>query len=977
MNCPTCQTAECSCGWKPNPPAGTPPTPDPNPAPMPLSPVGGAAGPPPPEPVQSGGGAVPGVKAKTSALPASDGEKAAAAAQPHEGNKPLEPEEKRENQAKSAPAGNGNDVRPAKGKKGKDLNFPVMRSEKKKKSGFGGVVVNRSGKLEVERVDSGQAAFGDGNNLFAFNFGGDNPEGRKAEKKSYLEVINKLHLSTDSKQHKFEADEVAPHLHQLEDCRLLVVNCLDDDLANASVAALVERLDAGDLQKFYLDCDRAGVEETELRIELFTGPEDEAETPAVVYVDASGKRGTLFMESLLGVKQTAEELKQDLRANNLWLICRGDYSHARKPMTEARKSFYFPCWDIDWLHELLKRHFPEGHQALKERIEKQRAQDRWVKDDGAFWSQIRGLVENGRLEAEVKEREQDEGALKAEEDARASFVRSHFKGGDSIKDTVLYVAANFPDLNPHEFNRVVSALLEGLTTKVAVLAPKAEGDVRKAEATAEKERAQNHTGDREPEFVWEERALQQMWLDGADELLAECRLEVVTGKESGRRIDFKDPTLRQYLRDYLETEKGFYLKKQFGRIQRLGLLFDRSVNVNEGVIGVTVRMALESPETFGRDWLFDIVTALSPLLEVAAGEAEGRDDDAYRPALPADLAAAMRVVYSTVARLVRRMLEHTHLEKTINDLFARLMASSQHEAVLEIVRRLQTTQQFELRWVRQLFDQGGETIQFRTYSALYERVRQRDAGIYEVLQVLESWLPEREREPYFYSPSNQYAMRLIFEYSLLTTAEFDSKFYGSWPCRYPLLATPGLDTAEGARATNTNLSLLTNWLFHPGLSEVVTDDTDENINVSLGALLAEWAVILLGRDVAAGEGSAQGVGGVHISGQSAVNIHHSGYAAAVTHKAAGAPNGDSARDARPRPETEAVFDLLLRKVIAVTTPAQQKELIACWDDLADYFLLLVNTPGLQSGGPRRRLSRRRNWVRYLIKRFKILRRQAA
>lgn len=935
MSCPKCQPAECTCGQPPAPPpVAAPPPPDPNPPPPPGLQSGVTAPPPEPVPLVVASSPVAQTQVRLSPELEKDAE-----------NKRDDGDGKKNGQAKAAPADDGNDAHSAKGKKEKDKAklFSVKKAEKK--SSFGGVSINQSGKLQVEskfdfrRVDAEQVAVGDGNNVVAINIGGATPEGSKAVKRSYLEVVSEFHLRAESRLHKFEAAELTGHFQHLEESRLLVVNCFDEDLADASATALVERLGAArDLQKFYLDCDRNELEESELTIELFVRGDEGAKSSAVVFVDASGTKGTPFIESLLGKWQTAEGFKQKLRDGQLWLICRGNSAHLRKRVNEERQLFFFPCWEIDCFDELLKHHFSEGHQSLKARIVEQRAKGQWAKDESAFWLELTELVKGGRLKAEVEKRERNEGTGRAVADARASFVKAHFKGGESIKDTMLYVAANFPDLNPHEFNRVVSALLEGLTTKVAVPAPKVEGDAPKAEATAEKRApTQNRPGEGGPEFVWEERSLTQTWQDTADELLAECGLEVITGKEAGRRIEFRDSTLRQYLREYLETEKGFFLKKQFGRIQRLGLLFDRSVNVNEGVIDITVRMALESPETFGRDWLFDIVTVHSALLEAVSGEAEERDGTTYRPALPADLAAAMRVVYSTVARLVRRMLEHPHLEKTINDLFAQLMASAQHEAVLEIVRRLQTTQQFELRWVRQLFDQGGEIIQLRTYAALYERVRQRDAGIYEVLQSLESWLPEREREPFTYSPSNEFAMRLLFEYCLLTTAQFDSKFYGSWPCRYPLLATPGLDTAEGGRATHGNFSLLTNWLFHPGLREVVTDDSDESLNVSLGALLAEWAVILLGRDVSAGE-----------------------------------TNGDGGH---AQPAAEAAFDLLLRKVISVTTPAQQKELIACWEELADYFLELVNTPGLQSGGPRRRLSRRRNWVRHLIKRFKALRRK--
>lgn len=853
---------------------------------------------------------------------------------------------------------------PAKDKHGAQKLFEVLRGEKK--SGLGEFVYSDTGqfrkvesRLSFGSVNAGQLMTGDGGVAVAvYNQLGDPSERpgakEKTVKRSYVEVVSTLNLQSELKLPEFELEALIGHLAELREWRLLVLNCFDDALADAAVSELIGSLDPdGECRKFYLHCDRdrRNSAESDVGIELFSSREADSQTPSIVLVDASGKRGTPFLESLVGNRQTAWNLSGDLESNNLWLICRGNSAHLRRRVSEDGALFFFPCWEMDCLPELLQRHFPDRHGLLRDRIERQRREGKWPEDDGAVCSRVRGLIAGGRLDEELEGLEHAEAPARRENYARAGFIRSHFKGGDSVEDTVLYVAAYFPDLNPHEFNRVVSALLEGLTTKVAVPAPKPaaapddKAHVRADDKTGGQPPAPGPSGPEPEPFVWEEQPLLRSWQDKADEILGECRLETVVGKDSGRRLDFKDPALRHELRAYLEAERGFYLRKQFERVLRLGLLFDRSLNISEGVIDVTVNTALESPDTFSRDWLYDMVTALSPLIEAAGQEVVSADGAAYRPALPADVEAAMRVIYSTVARLVRKMLEHPPLEKSLSTFFMQLMATGQHEAALEIVRRLQTSRQVEMRWIRQLFDQGNETIRLRTYFALYERVWQRDAGIYEVLQALESWLPEGGRESFNYSPSNQYALRLMFEYCLNSTAEFESKFYGSWPSRYPLLATPAPGTPEGSRAAGDNLRLLANWLFHPGLKEVLTEEEDgetaENLNVSLGALLAEWTVILLGADVADGQGVR------------------------------GAP------PAPPPDEAVAVFDLLLRKVIAATTRAQQNELLACWESLADYFLWHLTTRGPQSGEPHRPLSRRRNWVRYLIKRFKVLRRQAA
>ena len=81
----------------------------------------------------------------------------------------------------------------------------------------------------------------------------------------------------------------------------------------------------------------------------------------------------------------------------------------------------------------------------------------------------------------------------------------------------------------------------------------------------------------------------------------------------------------------------------------------------------------------------------------------------------------------------------------------------------------------------------------------------------------------------------------MMHYCLESLAEFDESEYGSWPSRYPLF---GLSTKDAA---HSNLRLLAQWLFHPGMKSVLNVpplhlDPDEFV----GAVLVGWAFIILG-----------------------------------------------------------------------------------------------------------------------------------
>lgn len=496
------------------------------------------------------------------------------------------------------------------------------------------------------------------------------------------------------------------------------------------------------------------------------------------------------------------------------------------------------------------------------------------------------------------------------ENVQANLV---FQENEPLENTLLYTATFFPELSPHDFERVISFLLEDRPLAVRVKSPitTEECETKILEIQEEKQLIK----------IWKNNLYQR------DQFLVKCHLRAVRLEDSSQVIDFSLPHLRRELKKYLEEQQTFYLKEQFKRTRLL--LFDSSLSVAKNAIDLSINMARSSPKIYGEDWLLEIVVVFT---NQANSDIDTNLDSAQqlqRVLLEIEAKKRNNFVFTRISALVYQMLENFQLQDGVKSFLDRLMSAQFYEAVLAIVKHLRSVPQFNgIYWVKQLLDRGKGEIRSEAYKLLYSWLKQSGYRIYDLLEVLKTWLPESSRSPKSYSPSNEYALQLFVEYCQDTTSNLDPKYYGYWPSKYPLFSP-----LRGS-SVDDKLETLVSWLFHLDIEGklALRHIVDEGINATqlIGFLIAQWFIILCGLE----------------------NKEHN-------------------------QEVFEVFNKLLHKIIVAIDRSLQKELVQSWSYFTEHLLIEAEDYGKAGKNKlRKQCFRKRNLVKQLSKQFRDLQKNA-
>jgi hypothetical protein len=389
---------------------------------------------------------------------------------------------------------------------------------------------------------------------------------------------------------------------------------------------------------------------------------------------------------------------------------------------------------------------------------------------------------------------------------------------------------------------------------------------------------------------------------------------------------FSDYQSGEELRTLLEVEYGFFVANRFDEAISCGLHFDESDRIAENVIRMLIEMMISNSETYGNAWFLRLLDEV---------ERHFASDDS-RSQVPNNgisetLSSKTKThVYRRLSQIVLAMLEKGDtLADRVDVTFRELTSARLLATALELIKGLRVSPDLrEFDWLRNVIDQSDRATGAAAYLYLYNELKKMNVGAYELLAKLQSWLPAEDREPSSYSQSNRAALRLVIEFSLETTARIPTDQYGASPIRHPLLAPQG-DIAS------KRFDLLAYWLFHPGVDQVFfTINSQENATHVRGALIAEWAFII--------------VGPPHTS----------------------AVSGFAARD---------LLGLLLRQIIANTSSElrkqSQRDLLAYWEDYKEFLLTFSNVFNYLDPAQRRELNWKRNVLKEMIASFRALQKQ--
>ncbi|HEX8907018.1 MAG TPA: hypothetical protein VF771_19365, partial [Longimicrobiaceae bacterium] len=671
---------------------------------------------------------------------------------------------------------------------------------------------------------------------FAYDSKGEQGEERRPAR-TLFELTTTLPPPGARSTH-FAAGEIADRCAALHSERLLFISCADVVIAKEAAHALVDALRLPPERARLLHFDRASADDSRHTFyALFENPQD-CDGEVLVVVDALSLGARTFLDSLTNAQSLWADgvLTQTLRQNRAMMICLAEPQRCatrRHPGTEPPAAH----WPVPFLEHLLRGPFPAGYRQAAETIAGQRAAGRWSRDDAELCRQLRDCIARGELAAVIEAgglppvAERD---LPAEDD-RPLHVAARYAGGF------------FPRLAPAEFDRLIIALLGDETVSVPIPPPPqpaGDGAVRPTEA-------------------WKEKRLAELWREGADRVLKECRLVVARDAASGPGIAFAEPGLGERVRGWFEGESPFYLHARFRAVHHARLLFDPSDALAARVVRMTVEMAEAYPDSYGRDWVLGLL--------------DGERATAHN--------------FNRSADLLRGMCEHAALVSTVHAVLEQLLSTGSQRATLELVTRLRFAPGFDVfPWLQRLVDGRDEAVRDSAYRFLYDELTGMGLQVYPTLQGVARWLPHRELDPDEYRPSHRLSLQLLMEYAWDTVLTFDAADFGRWPSRYPLLAVTDPAAAEEAAA------LLAGWLLHPGMLSVVKSDeirVAAHLHYLVAALLAHWMYILYGPAAAPAEPSS--------------------------------PAAASGDVAAPADRRDALLDALLRAVVAATPGRDGRE----------------------------------------------------
>lgn len=683
---------------------------------------------------------------------------------------------------------------------------------------------------------------------------------------------------------QFNPEDLEKYGAEFKSRHLLIISCFDEEIATYATHSIINQIDEIKSENAKTVNFEENIDASNESIyELFK--QDEIKN-SFILIDCinNDTRTKRFMDSLFKDKNldARKNITTRLKDSKSFWICLVEPTSIDSWLNDPRIPTYFPVWDIDFLTFLLQTEHPNNYLEIRKRITEQQKLGKWAQDQSKFFVEIRNLLgDSHRLIQELEQRDLVTEIEKVD-------VDSQYDWSNPVVSILLFVATYFPNLTRGDMDRVMLKICGNQTISVP----------------------QNNQAppDENSTPIMQEKRLAEIWTEASDKFIRECNLKMSSPVGKAKVFTFAHSSIREKLKSHFEEELSFDLARKVESVWREGLLFERSETIFENVINLTIDTLTDYADDYNGEWF----------MKHFLNNLNSKEDK--------------RLVYARFSELLRHLLEFSQLRDIVSQILESLMRNRSHIIAWEIARQLQFAPNFNFfHWTKQLIERGGEVGEV-VYIHLYLLFKKQDENIYELLENLKPWLPNNDRLPATYSPANHVALSIMIHYCLQSIEEFDEEDYGLQPSRYPLFAFQNRATAE------KNLSLLTEWLFHPGMRTVLNEEIPLlDLEEFWGILIVGWLFILLENN---NKQQTEQILDIPLS-----------------------PN-DSI-------EASKLLVILLEQVSSLTTPEQQKEMIAQWERLkntiTDTLEFIVELDARQ----RNSLKLQRNLLKKLIADFKI------
>jgi hypothetical protein len=639
--------------------------------------------------------------------------------------------------------------------------------------------------------------------------------------------------------------EITEQVEKLIENRLALLVCRNDAVLRSMACTMMHAPALEGHEKRLLSFKGRNAERDDLHMGMFSANKIGGGEKLAVIVEIDEQRG--FFDTIFGKSLYIESTRERLREKNILLICIVNSSLLRKVQEEIERGLIFHHWKIDFLPYLLDKSFPgtTGLDTVEEEILKQREYGLWDKDnnDHQFYQLISRYIRKGKetFDNEVKIRRDFMAGGKSSEEFMASINKvkaEELFDQSELHQTVLYAAVFFNELTPVDFFDIVTILLKERTTYI------------KLESRVITE------NDKERKIeITEKTKWSEIWKKKADKVLKECHTKAVRADDHTQFIEFTSPYLRSEMKTYVEEEYPMFLRNRIGPLLDSGLVFSSQISsrLRDNLIRLTVEMAIFNPAYFGADWFIYSINSLYRRhhLEVTGEEEEEVMEEFFRTI--ERIRDEKWQFFGYLSDLIREMLNHSELQGMINGFLKSMIDSKNYNIVLYIVKqlglRLMFAPHFDIFiWIERLLGHSDREVHDDTRNALLGLVIKSEFKVYELLEKVRIWLPSRESNPDHFTTLNQYSLLFILDYGWFTAERFDIERRGEWPSNYPLF----YPLQKDKRLAEDRLSILIEWLLHPGIQDVFDKNYPEeeyNADYNAGRLVAWWTLILLGNDI--------------------------------------------------------------------------------------------------------------------------------
>lgn len=612
----------------------------------------------------------------------------------------------------------------------------------------------------------------------------------------------RLRSFREIKPHPWLVPGLDPLVADLEENRLAIVRCMDEDLLLDLPGLCLQRgvfaeVDGSELLTNAVEEDG----EHEVR-DLFAWVGGQSSHGSFVALRVCGPSAAGALASSVRNKWLREDLLRRLRRTEAWVLCLLDESAFQSLGHLADEQ---RVHDIDFLEPMVRRRCEElGQPSESEEVlrlfESYRRCSRVSPQE--FHTEVRQLL---RTPTHAKLLD----ALHALEEGVAA---TEDLSGSELRRAMAFVATEFPRLSLTEFETLLSPILVGAQVPVERTVTRTKKSGRRITQV-----------EIEPVDAWEH------WRLHSDDVLDSAKLCTIELDEDRTVIDFQDAAAAKRTAESLRKRYGAYRERSLERLYHSGILFDPETP-DEVVARLTRRvqaLAEARPHHYSTEWLRRSVNSLYRRMIGDAAHAAARANFAGELnsllGLIEQQVGRTAFFFRRLANLCLALLETKTGADTVErflGLLAKEGGGSPGE-LWRLVRLMRLSDSFDAYpWIERILHQAQSGIRLEALKVLLLDAMESSVALQDTLTQLRTWLPRRDAQQL--NGREKYALAFLPEYILHASIHQLGTLEAGGEIEHPLFGAVRRNEFEEDGAYEAWLEGLCDWLLHPHLGVAYT-----------------------------------------------------------------------------------------------------------------------------------------------------------